>query len=293
MSVPRSDEKPSTNATCPPGEIRGAWSCHFGVCTRSNVRASRSIKREPGVVPRALRRLVGADGDRLAACPADLEDVDALGRDVLCLAARGVDEPQPPPELGGSEDLRIRRLGAGLLDLRRRLRAGAVGPEVGGEHEQARAVGRPVDVLDGARDLAELAGRRPRATARPWCPRSDAKARRDPSGENRGSVPASPGRSSPSTSPVQSRVSISFPCSRNVAETPNAMRDPSGESATSLGRSSSMTSSGVTSPAAMATASMRRDATGGLPTPLIPPFPGRERILGWRGLSSPRTTTGR
>jgi hypothetical protein len=86
------------------------------------------------------------------------------------------------------------------------------------------------------------------------------EARRDPSGEKRGSVPASPGRSEPSTSPVQSRLSISFPCSRNEAETPNAMRDPSGESATSLGRSSSMTSSGVTSPAVMATASMLGDA---------------------------------
>ena len=43
VSVPRSDEKPSTHATRPPGEIRGACSCHFGVCTRSTSRVSRSI----------------------------------------------------------------------------------------------------------------------------------------------------------------------------------------------------------------------------------------------------------
>ena len=44
MATLRSDEKPSTNATRPPGEIRGAWSCHFGVWTHSTLRASRSTR---------------------------------------------------------------------------------------------------------------------------------------------------------------------------------------------------------------------------------------------------------
>ena len=44
VSAPRSDEKPSTKATLPPGEIRGDWSCHFGAWTRSTTRASRSIR---------------------------------------------------------------------------------------------------------------------------------------------------------------------------------------------------------------------------------------------------------
>ena len=44
-------------------------SCHSGVCTRSTVRASRSMQPDPRVVPGALRRLVGADGSDLAAAP--------------------------------------------------------------------------------------------------------------------------------------------------------------------------------------------------------------------------------
>ena len=44
VTTPRSDAKPSIHATRPPGEMRGHWSCHSGVCTRSTVRASMSIR---------------------------------------------------------------------------------------------------------------------------------------------------------------------------------------------------------------------------------------------------------
>ena len=157
VSVPRSDEKPSTNATRPPRRdprrlqlpLRRVHALH-----RARFEVDQA---EPGVVPGAFRGLVAADRRHLPAGPAELEDVDALRRDVPRVAGRGVDEPEPPPELRGPEDLRILCLRAGLLDLGRRVRAGTVGPEIGGEHEQPSSVRRPVDVLDRARDLTELA----------------------------------------------------------------------------------------------------------------------------------------
>ena len=111
---------------------------------------------DPGLVPGALGGIVGADRRDLAAGPAELEDVHPNRGQVLHFATPCVDEPEPPPELRGAEDLRVVRLGSGLLDLRRRLRAGLVGAEVGREDEQARTIGRPRDVFDRARDLAQL-----------------------------------------------------------------------------------------------------------------------------------------
>src|SRR5205823_4095193 len=112
---------------------------------------------DPGVVPGALRRLVGADGGDLAPGPAELEDVDALWRHVPRLAGGGVDEPEPPPELRRPEDLRVLLLRAGFLDLGRRVCARPVGSDVRRKHEQPTAVGRPRDLLHRARNVTELA----------------------------------------------------------------------------------------------------------------------------------------
>ena len=43
VTTPRSEAKPSIQATPPPGEMHGDPSCHSGVWTRSTVRASRSM----------------------------------------------------------------------------------------------------------------------------------------------------------------------------------------------------------------------------------------------------------
>src|SRR5580765_8668913 len=53
---------------------------------------------DPRVVPRALRRLVGADSRNLAAGPAELEDVDALRLHLSRRARLGVDEIEAAPE---------------------------------------------------------------------------------------------------------------------------------------------------------------------------------------------------
>src|SRR6266542_6391018 len=111
---------------------------------------------DPGVIPGALGGLVRADRRDFAAGPAELEDVRVLGRDVAGLAGHRVDEPKPPPELRGPEDLWILRLRALLLDPGRRFCASPVGSDFGREHEQPGPVGRPVNVLDRAWNLAEL-----------------------------------------------------------------------------------------------------------------------------------------
>jgi hypothetical protein len=132
---------------------------------------------------------------------------------------------------------------------------------LGGPRHTARRLRRYQHVLDGARDLAELAVVHPERPA-PLVPAVGREGKARPV-RREARQRAHLARSELAVDlPVQSRVSISFPCSRNVAETPNAMRDPSAESATSLGRSSSITSSGVTSPAVMATASVLGDANG-------------------------------
>ena len=111
---------------------------------------------DPRVVPGAFRRFVGADRRDLASRPAELEHVHALGLHLARFARLGVHEVEPAPERGGPDDLRVRLLRSGLADLRRALRTRPVGSEVGREHEQRRPVGRPLDVLDRAGDLAQL-----------------------------------------------------------------------------------------------------------------------------------------
>src|SRR4030095_12947141 len=89
--------------------------------------------------------------------PVVLEDVDAFRAHLVCRSRGRVDDVQTPPVRGRPVDLRIRLLPVRLRALRRGLRAGAVGTEIGGEHEQGAAVGRPLDVLYRAGDLADLA----------------------------------------------------------------------------------------------------------------------------------------
>ena len=43
VTTARSEAKPSIQAIRPFDEMRGHWSCHSGVCSRSTLRASMSI----------------------------------------------------------------------------------------------------------------------------------------------------------------------------------------------------------------------------------------------------------
>ena len=252
MSVPRSDEKPSTNATRPPGEIRGACSCHFGVCTRSTERPSRSIR------PSQASYQALSEGSSLQTA-ATFPPAQPSSK---TLTLSGVTSRVSPVAASTSQSRRQNFAG------RKTFGSCASAPA------SSILVAESAPARSAPRSAASTSSRAPsgdqwmsstepgispssrsstRSDRRPSCPRSEAKASRDPSGEKRGSEPSSPGSTSPSTSPVQSRVSIGLPCSRNEAETANAIREPSAESATSEGRRSFNTSSGVS-------ASMRGDA---------------------------------
>ena len=194
VTTARSDAKPSIQAIAAARRDARALELPLGRVHALDAARVDVDQPDPRVVPRALGGIVRADRRDLAAGPAELEDVDALGLHLARRARLGVDEVEAPPVLRRPEDLRVLLLRAGLLDLRRRLRAGAVGAEVGGEDEQRAR--RPGDHWMSSTEPG-ISPSSPRLVdpdahaARRG--RDRTRTRASPSGEKRGSASAAPG----------------------------------------------------------------------------------------------------
>jgi len=240
VTTARSDANPSIHATRP--RARDARALELPLRCVHVLDGSRLDvdQSDPGVVPRALRWIVCAHRDCFPAGPVDLEDVHAVGAHLPRRPGSGVDEEEPPPVLGGSENLRIGLSRARLGDLGRGLGPRPVGTEIGREDEQRASVGRPADLLDGAGERADLSAAvdpeaHPAGVATVGGEgelRSIGREARRPS-----VAPASvSGAGSPSTSPSQSPRLEPLALLLRHGATVKATRRPSAESSTSTGR---------------------------------------------------------
>ena len=247
VSVPRSDEKPSTKATRPPGEIRGACSCHFGVCTRSTDRPSRSIS------PSQASYQALSEGSSLQTA-ATFPPAQPSSK---TLTLSGVTSRVSPVAASTSQSRRQNFAG------RKTFGSCASAPA------SSILVAESAPARSAPRSAASTSSRAPsgdqwmsstepgispssrsstRSDRRPSCPRSDAKASRDAvRREARQRTQPSP-TARPRRRPRLSRAASRSACPAREyeAETANAIREPSAESATPEGRRSFNTSSGVT-----------------------------------------------